>query len=72
MKLHNKTNAPALYSITAPGAADCGTIAPGGNEDLPFYNNEKSVRVYFAFNEGSPNIEAPGHSQVTVELKKGD
>jgi hypothetical protein len=48
MKLYNNTPNEVFYSISSPGAGDCGTIASGDTADLPSYDNQETVRVGFA------------------------
>lgn len=47
MKLVNETGQPVFYSISYPGAGDCGTIPVDGIADWPQYDNQENVTVNF-------------------------
>lgn len=47
MKLVNETDTEVFYSISSPGAADCGTIKEHSLVDLPGYDNTDNVVVSF-------------------------
>lgn len=48
MKLFNNTPNQVEISIGSASSADCGTIAPGGTSDWPYYDNQENVTVAFA------------------------
>ena len=48
MQINNNTPGQVFFSISSPGAADCGTIDAGGTTDMPFYDNQQNVRVAFS------------------------
>lgn len=60
MKLYNNTANEAYYSISYPGAGDCGTIAAGDTLDMPFYDNQTDVNVTFTA------VPAPSPFDVTI------
>lgn len=69
MIIYNKTNTIVRYDISAPGAGDCGTIAPNGHKPLPAYDQYESVRVTLAPQEPRYfEIGAPGNGTVTLSL----
>lgn len=45
MKIVNETFQEVSYTISYPGAGDCGTIAVDGVADLPEYDNKSEVTV---------------------------
>jgi hypothetical protein len=47
MKLVNNTPGEVFFSLSSPGAGDCGTIDSGDTSDWPSYDNQQSVRVAF-------------------------
>jgi hypothetical protein len=48
MKLVNNTPIEVMLTISSSNSADCGTIAPGGTSDWPYYDNQENVLVAFA------------------------
>jgi hypothetical protein len=48
MKVYNNTPNQIFFSISSPGAGDCGTIDSGDTSDWPSYDNQENVRVGFA------------------------
>lgn len=69
MKLINATEQTLFYSISSPGAGDCGTIDEQKTANLPGYNNKDNVRVAFAPSQATAfvtNIAQSGTGKVVT------
>lgn len=52
MRLVNETQQAVFYTISCSSSVDCGTIDVNGDVDLPYYDNQTNVTVYFSPAEG--------------------
>jgi hypothetical protein len=48
MKILNNTPNEVMLTISSANSDDCGTIAPGGSSDWPYYDNQENVFVAFS------------------------
>lgn len=64
MTLVNETQQQVYYTISCPGAGDCGTIDVDGLADLPYYDNQSNVVVTFSPADGDSyfriNVDSSG------------
>ena len=62
MKLINATEQTLYYTISSPGAADCGTIDEQKTADWPGYDNKDNVRVAFLPSQATSFVANIAHS----------